>query len=127
MLAFEHNIIEGVGDNNKIDWAKTKAKNISKKNQNRKIAKSKYLIKLNHNFLSTKYLEGSESGFFTLKAWLVFIELRQAFVKAMIFHLFDPEWHILIETNLSDYTIGRVIGHIVLDDLGQWHPIVFFS
>ncbi len=29
--------------------------------------------------------------------------------------------------DVSSYTIGKILSQLTLDDLGQWHPIVFFS
>lgn len=40
---------------------------------------------------------------------LAFAELRQVFIKAPIRYHFDPEFHIQIETDISSYTIGRVL------------------
>ena len=46
-----------------------------------------------------------------------FTQLRQAFTKAPIFWLFDPKYHIQIETNLSGYAIGGILSQ--LTNLGQ--------
>ena len=69
----------------------------------------------------------SKSDFLIPGARLAFTKLRQAFVKALILHHFDLERHIQIETDVSDYGIGGVLGQLTLDDLGQWHPVAFFS
>ena len=89
---------------------------IGKKGQKR--SKSKNL---------SKFKKTLRSDFFTPKARLVFIELRQAFVKASILHYCDPERYIWVETDASGYAIGRDFSQLTLDDLGQWHPVVFFS
>ena len=67
------------------------------------------------------------SDFLTPGAKLAFTKLRQAFLKAPILHHFDPERHIRIETDASDYAIGGVLSQLTSDDSGQWHPVAFFS
>ena len=66
------------------------------------------------------------SDFLTFGAKLAFTKLKHAFVKALILYHFDPEYYIRIETDVSGYVIGGVLGQLTLDDLGQWHPVVFF-
>ena len=68
-----------------------------------------------------------ESGFLTPGARKAFIELRQAFIKALILHHFDPERHIQVEMDASSYAIGGVFSQLISDNLGQWHPVAFFS
>ena len=58
---------------------------------------------------SSKSKKTVQSDFLTPGAKLAFAELRQAFVKAPILHLFDPERHIQIETDASGYAISRVL------------------
>ena len=58
---------------------------------------------------------------------MAFIKLRQAFIKAPILHYFDPEHHIRVETELSGYVIGGIVNELILDDLGRWHLVAFFS
>ena len=80
--------------------------------------------------------------FLTPEAKLAFTRLREAFTEAPIPHHFDPERHIRIETDASDYAIGGVLSQLTLDqclsesdenfssessDVGQWHPVAFFS
>ena len=109
----------------------TEGKNLAK------ITKSKILVKSkNHDFLKSRPEEAG-MGFLTPEARLAFIQLKQAFVKAPILHHFDPESHIRIETDASGYAIGGVLsqlssgarpdGVVTKDDLGQWHPVAFFS
>ena len=69
----------------------------------------------------------TESGFLTSGARKAFTELRQAFIKALILHHFDPERHIRIETDESGYAIGGILSQLTSDDLGRWHPVAFFS
>ena len=49
------------------------------------------------------------------------------FVETPIPNHFDLEYHIQIKTDILGYTISKVFSQLTLDDLGQWHPIVFFS
>ena len=67
------------------------------------------------------------SDFLTPGAKLAFTELRQSFLKAPILHHFDPECHIRIETDASNYTIVGVLSQLTSDDSGRWHPVAFFS
>ena len=55
-----------------------------------------------------------------------FIQLRQAFTKTPILQYFDPECHIRTEIDASGYTISRVLNQLTLDNLWQWHPVVFY-
>ena len=90
----------------------------------------------NHDFPKFRP-EEARTGFLTLEARLAFTQLRQAFVEALILHHFNPESHIQIETDVLGYAIGSVLsqlssrtrpdGVVTKDDLGQWHPIAFFS
>ena len=66
------------------------------------------------------------TGYLTSKARLAFTQLRKAFTKAPILQHFDPECHIRIETDASGYAIGGVLSQLILDNLGQWHPVVFY-
>ena len=65
--------------------------------------------------------------FFNSGAKLVFTKLRQAFFKAPILHHFNPHRHIWIETDVSGYAIGGLLGQLTSDDSGRWHPMAFFS
>ena len=56
--------------------------------------------------------------FLTSGAKLMFIKLRQAFIKAPILHYFDLERHIRVETDESGYAIGGVLSQLTSDDLG---------
>ena len=55
--------------------------------------------------------------FLTPRARLAFTKFRQTFDKAPIFHHFDSEYHIQIETNASGYVIGVVFSQLTLGDL----------
>ena len=67
------------------------------------------------------------SDFLTPEAKLAFAELRHALVKAPILYHFDPERHIRIETDASEYVIGGVLSQLTSNNLGRWHPVAFFS
>ena len=97
-------------DRSKVDGGEVGDNEVGKKVQN--LSKSKKSVR---------------SDFLTSGAKLAFAELRQAFIKAPILHHFDPERHIRIETDVSGYAIGGVLSQLTSDDLGQWHPVAFFS
>ena len=44
-----------------------------------------------------------------------------------MFHHFDSERYIRMKTDVSGYAIGGVLSQLTSDDLGQWHPLAFFS
>ena len=81
----------------------------------------------------------TESGpsFLIPKARLAFNCLWLAFTEAPILWHFDLKCHIQIETDVSGYAISGVLsqwasrtssdGVVTKTDLGQWHPIAFFS
>ena len=101
----------------------TKGKNLVKTTKSKILVKSK-----NHDFPKPRPEEAG-TGFFTPKARLAFTQLRQAFVKALIFHHFNPESHIWIGTDASGYAISDVLsqlssgtkpdGVVTKDNLGQ--------
>ena len=110
---------------------------IKGKNQ-AKTTKSKILIKSkSHDFPPNSRNREARTGFFIPEARLAFTQLRQAFVKVPILHHFDPESHIRIETDVSGYAIGGVLSQLSFGtrpdrvvtkaNLGQWHPVAFFS
>ena len=108
--------IDGSGmDDVEVDGNEVEVDEIGKKG--RKTSKSKKLSKS----------KTVGSDFLTPGAKLAFTELRQAFVKALILHHFDPERHIRIETDASGYAIGGVLSQLTSDDSGRWHPVAFFS
>ena len=101
--------IDEIG-NSKIDRTNLGAKMAKFKNQDK--SKGKNLAK------SKSFAQSPESGFLSSKAKQTFTELRQAFIKARIFHYFDPDYHIRIETDVFGYAIGRVLSHLTLNNLG---------
>ena len=97
-------------DDVKVDGDKVEVDEVGKKVQN--LSKSKKTLR--------------SSNFFTPRTKLAFTKLRQAFIKALILHHFDPKHYIRIETDASGYAIGGVLNQLTLDNLSQWHPIAFF-
>ena len=81
----------------------TKGKNPIKTTKSKILAKSK-----RHDFPKSRP-EEARTDFLTSKARLAFTQLRQAFDEAPIFHHFNLERHIRIETDASDYAIGGVL------------------
>lgn len=79
----------------------------------KKSAKSKNPVKLfksqntSINVRATKFLNS--------KAIVAFTQLRQVFIKALIFGHFDPECHIRIETNASSYTNSGILSQLTLN------------
>ena len=77
--------------------------------------------------------------FLTPSARKAFNQLRQAFTKTPILQHFDPECHIRIETDASNYTIGGILSQLTSDwvtlnsesnltkyDFGQWYLVAYF-
>ena len=95
-------------DGSEIDGSEVGDNEVGKKVQ--KLSQSKNLSK------SKKTIQ---SDFLILGAKLVFAELRQAFVKALILYYFDPELHIRIDTDASEYVISGVFSQLTLDNLGR--------
>ena len=73
----------------------------------------------------SKNLNGA--GYLTPNAKKTFNHLWGAFTKALIFQHFDPERHIRIKSNALGYAIGGVLSQLILDNLGQWHLVAYFS
>ncbi len=86
----------------------------------------------------------SGTDFLTPKAKKAFIHLQKAFTKALILRHFDLECHIRIETDASRSAISGVLSQMTSDqhssgqgthedlilsksEIGQWHPVAFFS
>ena len=65
--------------------------------------------------------------FLILRVRLALTKLKQVFVKVLIPQHFNLEYHIRIETDVSGYTIDKVLSQLTLDDLGQWYFVIFFS
>lgn len=86
----------------------------------------------------------SEIDFLTFKSKTIFLYLQIAFIKVLILYHFDLKYHIRIKTNISRYTIDKILNQLTLDqkisgyvisensnspkssEIGQWHLIAFF-
>ena len=64
------------------------------------------------------------TGYLTPDARQAFIQLRQAFTKALILQHFDPERYIWIETEASGYAIGNMLTQ--LTNSSQWHLVAYY-
>lgn len=60
------------------------------------------------------------------KARQAFIESRQAVIEISILNNFDLERHMQIKTDVSSYTIGKILSQLTSDHSGQWHLMAFF-
>ena len=88
----------------------TSQTNPTKEKKQAKTTKSKNLIKSkNHDFPPNSRNKEARTGFLISKARILFTQLRQAFVKTLILHHFNSEYHIRIETDTSGYAIDGVI------------------
>ena len=67
------------------------------------------------------------SDYLTLAAKKAFNHLRHAFSQALILQHFDLERHIRIETDTSSYAIVKIPNQLILDNLGQWNLVVYYS
>ena len=74
----------------------------------------------------SKKINGATT-YLTPEVRLAFTQLRKAFTKALIFQHFDLKCHIRIETNASGYAISGVLSQLILDNLGQWHLVAYYS
>ena len=94
-------------DGGEVNGSEVGDNEVGKKVQ--KMSKSKSL---------SKFKKIIRSDFLTPKTRLAFTKLRQAFVKAPIFHYFDLKRYIRVEMNASGYAISRVFSQLTLDNLG---------
>ena len=102
-----------VGNNMFSDSEATNQTNSIKGKNQAKTTKSIILVKSkNHDFFLNSRNREARAGFLTLKARLAFIQLRQAFVEALILYYFDLECHIWIKVNASGYAIGSVLSQL---------------
>ena len=68
-----------------------------------------------------------DSDYLISDAKNAFNYLRHTFTQAPILQHFDLERHIRIETDASGYAVGGVLSQLILDDLGWWHPVAYYS
>ena len=78
------------------------------------------------SLLTSKNSNGA-TGYLTPDAKQAFTQLRQVFTIAPIFRHFNPECHFRIEIDASGYAMSGVLSQLTLDNLGQWHPVAFYS
>lgn len=122
---FERNLI--VANATKIDSdidrdeVKKDKNSKSIKSKNWLMAKSKKLIRPNHDFSSkSKNAEiSNRSVSLIFKAWLALSKLIQVFIKTSILCHLDLECHNRIETDKSAYAIDKVFSKVTLDNLSQ--------
>ena len=122
--------------------SKSRKLSMSGKSKGEKMSKSWTLAKLGKKSSKSGNLTNSDATkdgpkFLTPDARTAFNRLRLAFTDALILQHFDPECHIWIETDALGYAIGGVLsqltsgtnpdGVVTKADLGQWHPVAFFS
>ena len=82
---------------------------VGRSDASKKSAKSKSRPKNGHLGNSNN---SEERKFLTSDVREAFNRLRQAFTKAPILRHFNPDCHIRIETNVSDYAIGGVLSQL---------------
>jgi hypothetical protein len=56
---------------------------------------------------------------------ITFKELKRRFLKTLILAIFDPEKHIVLKIDASDYAIGACISQLGKNK--KFHPITFYS
>ena len=119
----------GVVGNSMVGGNKvTNPKSFIKRKNQAKMTKSKILVKFkNRDFLPNSRNIEARLDFLIPEARLAFIKLKQVFIKAPILHYFYPKCYIRTETDVSRYTIGEILSQLSSNDLGQWHPVAFFS
>ncbi len=107
--------VSGAGVGGSFENLSTAAKSVkSKKSQ---LTKSKKSDLPKANFAKVN----SRTDFLTSKAKKAFIYLQKAFIEAPILRHFDPEYHIWIETNASEYAIGGVLSQMTSEKHSSGH------
>jgi RNase H-like domain found in reverse transcriptase len=59
------------------------------------------------------------------KAQHTFESIKSAFMLAPILHHFDPNLHIILETDVSDYAIAATLSQVDMNN--EIHPVTFCS
>ena len=146
---FAANEVGDVGDSDRLSDGLKYVESKTKRSESQELAKSQKLFKSSKfkGKISKKLskiensptfdAKDSGSSFLTPEARLAFNCLPLAFTKALILWHFDPKSHIRIKTDILGYAIGSILSQLAfgtsLDgiatktDLGQWHPVAFFS
>ena len=63
-------------------------------------------------------------NFLTSEAMLAFLQLTEAFIKALILHHFDQKHYIRIEIDVSSYAIDDILSQLIPES-DQWHLVAF--
>jgi Reverse transcriptase (RNA-dependent DNA polymerase)/RNase H-like domain found in reverse transcriptase len=58
-------------------------------------------------------------------AQCAFVSLKSAFILVPVLRHFDPELHIILETDVSDYAIAAILAQV--DENNEIHPVAFHS
>jgi hypothetical protein len=74
----------------------------------------------------TELTQGTSKDFrWTPKAELIFLELKNRFTSAPILADFSPQNKVIVETDVSDFTLGAVLSQ--RDNENRLHPVAFQS
>ena len=133
--------VGGIEDSNESIGKCGKLLKLRKTSKGQKLSKSQKLAKSKKPSKSRNSpnfdTKNSEPSFLTPKARATFNHLRLTFTKALILWHFDLKCYIWIKTDASGNAIGGVLSQlasgtrpdrvITKTDVGQWHPIAFFS
>ena len=130
------NKVGGIKDSDKLIEKRGKLSKTKKLSKSQKSAKSRKKSSKSGNLPNFDAKENGPS-FLTPNTRTAFNYLRLAFIKALILGHFNPECHIQTEINASGYAINGVLSSLVSKtrpdkvvtktNLGQWHPVAFFS
>ena len=122
--------------------SKTRKSSKSQKSKSEKTSKSKNSAKSGKKSsksgnLIKFHVTEDKPKFLTPDARIAFNRLRLAFTEAPILWHFHPKYHIRMETDASGYAIDSMLSQLAFEtrpdrvvtkiDLGQWHPVAFFS
>lgn len=66
------------------------------------------------NWSSSIKKMSSRVYFLIFKTSLVLSQLKKIFTKTLILHYFDPEYYVLIKTNILSYVINQVLSELTL-------------
>lgn len=116
-----------VGEADRVDASNGSDKNPSNAGKQKNLTKSKKpklakSQKLNQT-LDFARANFSKIDFLHSRAKKAFIRLQKAFTKAPIIYHLDSKTYIWIETNISSFTIGRILSQIDLDQSSFYYVI----
>ena len=119
-----------VAEENEVDESSDNGTNLSNSFASIRSTKAGYLtskgVKRGGGNTKKGVKAAKSSDYLTPATKKAFNHLRHAFTQAPIFQYFDPEKHIRIETNASDYAISEILYQLTLDYLGQWHSVAYY-